>query len=125
LIELRSVSSLEAKLLFLRDKLRIELDTNSELYPWVLTQNYNGVLRPRGELMMKHGIETTCKQFEKSDEEFCSSNNINPELLVGQKSKYPITNEQDYRRRFFSSELARMRRDGSLPDVYNQATKTA
>lgn len=114
------MSSLETKLLFLRDKLRLDLNSITDLYPWILTRNYNGVLRPRGELLNKYGLNVNRKQFECSDEEFCASNNLNPELLTAAKSKYSITNERDYRRKFFSSELSRMRRDGSLPDVFNQ-----
>ena len=98
-----SVSSLEVKLLYLRDKLKIDVDVVNRIYPWLLTKNYNGVIRPRGELIIKYALDQNREQFEVSDEEFCKKNNINLEILVAEKARPANTNEHDYRRKFFSS----------------------
>jgi hypothetical protein len=100
--------------------MKISFESPSELFPYALTLNYNALLRPRGELIVKHGLDMTRQQFEISDEKFCQQNNMNPEVLVAQKSKYPITAELDYRRKFFSPTVHRMRKDGSLKSSTSQ-----
>lgn len=77
----------------------------SELFPYLLSKNYNGVLRPRAELILKYGLELNKQQFDVSDEEFWKNNNVPEEVFQAEKKKYKITNERDIKKKFYTNSL--------------------
>ena len=101
---LGSIHSLDAKLILVNERLKIPLEA-SELFPSLLPLNYNAVLRPRAETVLKYSLELSRAQFEGSDEDFCYRNGVPLEAYQAEKRKYKITNERDVKKKFYTPTL--------------------
>lgn len=92
---LKSWASMEAKILYLTKHLGRNL-ANEKTFPLLLHFNYNGVIRPRCEL-----IKDRVKHFELedvlplTDEQFCFAFGIPIEELEKKKAERKIREEKD------------------------------
>lgn len=79
---MKSWASLETKINYLQRNLSRQLK-QEPAFPLLLHFNYNDVIRPRGDILLKKDIDTFClkKAFCGSDEEFCKEWNVDPNEL--------------------------------------------
>ena len=92
---LKSWASFDAKTQYLTKKLAKNLD-KEKTFPLLLHFNYNGVIRPRCELLRPIAKQIDLEAvLPLSDEQFCAAFDITPEDLENEKSQKTIRDEKD------------------------------
>lgn len=92
--------SLEAKAIFLKDRLALPLTDNTLEF---LAIKYENVIKPRGDLIIKSKYplveEELCKLMKMSDEQFAQNLGLDVERVQKEKEKYQPSYELDFRSR--------------------------
>lgn len=94
-IWLKSISSTEEKINFLKYKMNRDLK-QEEHFPVILKFNFNEKIRPRCELVFAKNRDFNIGEVLKDDDEtFCENFGIEYEDLLSKKAEFEITEEKD------------------------------
>lgn len=91
---------------YITQRLRLDLEKDMA-FPAILNYSYGSFIRPRGEMMIsKRVLVDWVDVLDMTDQEFLEKIEGTEEEFLNKKKEFPITNELDIKKRFFSKTFS-------------------